>query len=76
MAAAPELDVTCPAGMFIAETPGGPAVRCWVEKEVIMARDNPTSLANFCCDEYTKCPTWRAEKKRVQEAKKPLVVEA
>lgn len=75
--AAPELDVRCPAGGAIAETPQGPAVRCAVERETIGAKDNPNSVAKFCCSAYETCPTWQAEWKRKQERKRiPLVVGA
>lgn len=81
LAAAPQLNVVCPAGSAIAETPGGPACRCWVEKETITARESPTSLSEFCCSAYAKCPSWQAEKQRLEEAKsnafkkRPLVVD-
>lgn len=66
---------TCPAGRFAAGSPTGPGCYCGVEGgEPITIGTQPSSLTRWCFGDYVTCPTWRAEKRRIAEARKlPLV---
>lgn len=43
---------------------------------VIERRTDPSTYANLCCGEYSKCPVWRAEKDRLAAGEKGLNDEA
>lgn len=47
---------------MLGETDDGPTVECRVEKSLIGARTSPNTVAQFCCQHYTDCPSWRAAK--------------
>lgn len=61
----------CPAGAAIGETPGGSGCRCRVEHESLTATSSPSSLILYCLsgDGYKACPTWRAEKDRIESGR-------
>lgn len=46
---------------------GDAGCHCAIERGVIDARRNPESVEAFCLGEYTTCPTWRAERKRIDD---------
>lgn len=67
----------CPAGAAIAETPGGSGCRCRVEHASLTATSAPSSLILYCLsrDGYQTCPTWRAEKDRIESGRVARLVE-
>lgn len=66
--------MVCPAGTAVFETAEGSACRCKVEEQTITFLRDPSSLVNFCMGLYTLCPSWQAEKGRIEEGTvKPLV---
>jgi hypothetical protein len=65
----------CPAGKFVAETSEGPACRCVIEQQTISVGTQPVSLGDFCFGDYRACPTWRAEKKRIEESRKTFLID-
>ena len=72
-------DVRCPAGTPIGCTPAGSGCRCGIEHSSICAATDPTSLIDFCLNRaggYRRCPTWLAEKERIEAQRKAPLVEA
>jgi hypothetical protein len=67
----------CPAGAFIAETIEGSGCRCRVEHESLTASSHPSSLIRFCLSRegYMQCPTWQAEKARVESGRVARLVD-
>lgn len=61
---------TCPAGAAVGETAQGRGCFCWVEETVLTVGDSPTSLNGYCFGNYLACPTWIAEKQRIEAAQK------
>lgn len=63
-----DVETACPAGAVIGETIQGSGCRCRVEHESLTATSSPTSLILYCLnrDGYKRCPTWQAEKKRIE----------
>lgn len=68
-----DLPVVCPAGVRVAETPGGPACHCEVTKDVITASENPASLGKFCMGDYRACPVWQDAKERIWANREEVV---
>lgn len=60
-------EVECPAGCYVGATPHGSGCYCRLESTLITEGENPSSLASFCFGDYTRCPTWRAERDREGE---------
>jgi hypothetical protein len=67
--------VVCPAGKFVRETTLGSACRCVIEQATIAEGDSPVSLLDFCFGDYTACPTWREEKRRIEEDRKTFLID-
>jgi len=66
-------DVICPAGEACG---AGKAVRCRIEHSTIVAAENPSTVQGFCLGQYMLCPTWQAEKQRIEANRiAPLVSE-
>lgn len=65
----------CPAGKFVRETTLGSACRCVIEQTTIAEGDSPVSLLDFCFGDYTSCPTWREEKRRIEEDRKTFLID-
>lgn len=63
--------IACPAGGVIAETMEGSGCRCRVEHESLTATSSPSSLIRYCLhrEGYMACPTWRAEKDRIESGR-------
>lgn len=61
-----DVEVACPAGVPIGITPTGSGCRCKIAHETITTAANPKSLLMFCMSGYRQCPTWQAEKARVE----------
>jgi hypothetical protein len=57
----------CPAATPLYETPTGSGVRCAVERSVLSAKLDPSSLQSFCFGEYAQCPSWIAQKEWIDE---------
>lgn len=64
-------DVQCPAGTAV----GGDGCVCAIERLRIDGRRNPDSIQAFCLGEYTACPTWRAERDRIDAGEKTELVD-
>lgn len=62
----------CPAAQTSAAG-GEVVVRCGVEKTRLSSATSPQSLLTFCLGDYTACPSWRAERKRLALGQPELV---
>jgi hypothetical protein len=58
---------------MIGYTEDAPTFECRVELSLINARSSPNTIVNFCCGDYTQCPTWRLEKERQWANREALV---
>lgn len=67
--------VRCPAGSAVAETPEGSACRCHVEDTTISLLRDPSSFVHFCMGDYTRCPTWQAEKERIAAGERDELID-
>lgn len=65
-------DIRCPAGDTAR---AGTAVRCKIEHSTISAYLDPSSVQGFCCGNYQSCPTWLAEKARIDAKQTGSLIE-
>lgn len=67
-----DVDVVCPAGRPIMESPKGSGVLCRLTDSPIVVQDDPHSLAFCCTQSYQQCPVWRAEKENIERQRNHL----
>jgi hypothetical protein len=54
---------TCPAARTGRYADSGNLfLHCGIEKKHFAALDSPAGFLSFCCGDYTRCPSWQAEK--------------
>ena len=71
-----ETCVACPAARLVAiESERGIIVRCGIEHSHVTSKLDPSTLVNRCFDDpgYQGCTSWRADKERIWEGRRPLV---
>lgn len=58
-------DIACPAGRVV----GDAGCFCSLEQGVVDGRTQTASIGAYCMSEYVECPTWQAEKRRLEDSK-------